>query len=126
MVLQKDCRFLKSEEEHMQNIEVEIEGSCIRIDLGEAELDSECLEGRVREILPFLSNLLSADGVWNALSDREQESRFAAYNAQNLICMASLHSAIRHSELLIAVTNGTESIGDHGFPEFASGSGTND
>ncbi|WP_162685668.1 hypothetical protein [Roseovarius amoyensis] len=103
---------------------VKVEGSRVALQLAGTQGIEDEIEGRVDEVLPLLLAFLNADREWASLSEDVQEGRFLAYNAQNLVCLAELTRVIKRATLLADIVSGDESIGDHGFPEFALDDGT--
>jgi hypothetical protein len=102
----------------MYNIELQTEGARIILDFG--TLDISAVEARVREILPLLQYLVSADSARANLRHAVQKDRLLGIAAQDMMSQAALGEAIRHAQLLGLITEGKQSIADHGFPEFES------
>ena len=67
---------------------------------------------------PLLLSLVSADDTWLKLTEEEQISRERAYQAMNMMCQAATLIAADRGVLLKSISDGKESIADHGFPEF--------
>lgn len=104
----------------MQEIDLRVVGTSVVIDFGALATGVE-LEERTREVLPVLSGLLAADAAWLALTEHERDLRAYARAAIDLTLQAALAAAAARTELLIAIIDGSASVADHGFPEFADG-----
>jgi hypothetical protein len=102
----------------MCNIELQCDGARITLDF--ETLDISAVETRVREILPLLQYLVSADIARANLCQTTLEDRQLGIAAQDMMSQAALVAAIRHAQLLGLITEGKQSIADHGFPEFES------
>lgn len=102
----------------MQDINIEVAEDRVIIHLGEAGLNNQSIVQRVDEILPLLRALLSADDAFVKLSEEEFFERDRGCMAVNMRCQFSIQEATRQAELLKAIADGSESISDHGFPEF--------
>ena len=105
----------------MKDVDLEVAGSRVAIDFGRTGLNTETLEQRAREILPLLLAMVSADDAWLRLTGRELTARERGCLAMNMMCQSATQSATKRAELLQAIADGSESIADHGFPEFADG-----
>ncbi len=102
----------------MQELSIKVVGSCVTIDFSDTHLNTETLADRAREVAPLLLSLVSADDTWLKLTEEEQNSRERAYQAMNMMCQAATLNAANRGELLKSISDGKESIADHGFPEF--------
>lgn len=102
----------------MQDVDLKVIGPRVTLDFGRTKLNSNSLEERSRELLPLLFSLVSADSAWANRSVDEQDRYHQAYNAQNMVYQAALYATMQRAGLLIAIADGSESIADHGFPEF--------
>lgn len=102
----------------MKDVHVEVTGARVTIDFAHACLNTDTLSVRVREVLPLLKALLSADDAWLKLSSVGLETRQRACLAMDMMCQAATQSATNRAKLLEAVANGSESIANQGFPEF--------
>lgn len=100
-----------------KEVELSVSGSIVNINLGDIARDVD-VEGRVKEVLPLLVSLLRADRAWLSLTEQEQISRFRARAAADLGVQAVLSIALARANVLGAIIDGSESIADHGFPEF--------
>lgn len=105
----------------MQDIDVNVTGSRVAIDFARTDLNTETLSDRLHEVLPLLYALLSADDAWFKLTDTERALRDRGILATNMICQGATQNAIQWAELLNSIVDGSESIANHGFPEFESG-----
>ena len=104
----------------MDHVEITIDGSSVTIDYSKRDLNITTLEARTKEILPLLNALLSADCVWNALSEEQVEHRIHGRLAMQLVYQISLAATTKQAKLIELVSSGIESAADHGFPEFES------
>lgn len=105
----------------MQDIDLKVTGATVTIDFGRAAINVETLEERTHEVLSLLSNLLLADSVWQNLTDSEREGRLNAWAAMGMMVQSDLQTANKRAKLLVAIADGSESISNHGFPEFQDG-----
>ncbi|WP_123876559.1 hypothetical protein [Fuscovulum blasticum] len=101
------------------DVSVEVRDRTVKLNFGAGVGLPETLEGRIRDLIPLLLSLLEADDRWSRLSDDAKASRLQAGAAQGLRFDMALAAALRQAELLVAIVDGTESIANHGFPEFA-------
>lgn len=102
----------------MLNVDVEVIGTRVILDFCRLMPDSETLAERVREVLPLLVFLISADNAWRNLSDEDRVLRMHAAAAIDMKTQAVLLAAQAQAELQVAVIDGRLSIAEHGFPEF--------
>ncbi|PKQ10556.1 MAG: hypothetical protein CVT70_19005 [Alphaproteobacteria bacterium HGW-Alphaproteobacteria-1] len=105
----------------MRDIDMEVTDARVIIDFARTGLTTETLVARVREVLPLLCALLSADDAFFKLSEDELAVRERGYLAINMMCQGATQKATSWAELLQAIADGSESIADHGFPEFEGG-----
>ena len=105
----------------MQNVDMEVCGSRVTIDFARTGLNVETLMDRAQEVLPLLHALLSADDTWLKLAGDDLAARERGCLAMNMMCQGATQSATKRAELLRAIADGSESISDHGFPEFEDG-----
>jgi len=102
----------------MQNVDLEVAGSRVTIDFARTGLSVETLGDRAREVLPLLHALIAADDTWLKLTGDNLAARERGCLAMNMMCQGATLSATKRAELLRAIADGSESIADHGFPEF--------
>lgn len=55
-------------------IGISVEGSILKIDCGAFDLENDVVLGRLKELVPVLERILSADEVWHNLTDSVAES----------------------------------------------------
>lgn len=107
--------------DRMQSVDMEVSGSRVTIDFTRTGLNVETLMERAQEVLPLLHALLSADDTWIKLTGGDLAARERGFLAMNMICQAATQSATKRAELLRTIADGSQSISDHGFPEFEDG-----
>lgn len=102
----------------MKNTILVATDGCVTIDFRDAEINESTLTQRTEEVLPLLHALILADQNFQKLSERDYSERGRAYMAMNMLCQFTVQKAIKQADLLRAIVDGSESISDHGFPEF--------
>lgn len=102
----------------MRGVAVEVVGSRVVLDFSGTDLCVETLTERTHEILPLLYALMLADSCWLKLSDDELDTRGRGCAAINMMCQQATINATKMADLLRAIADGSETIADHGFPEF--------
>lgn len=107
--------------DRMQSVDMEVSGSRVTIDFTRTGLNVETLMERAQQVLPLLHALLSADDTWTKLTGGDLAARERGFLAMNMICQAATQSATKRAELLRTIADGSQSISDHGFPEFEDG-----
>jgi hypothetical protein len=110
----------------MPDVDLEVSGKRVVIDFRRLAPGSEALAERVRDVLPVLIALVSADSAWRSLTEEERRLRANARSAIDMKTQATLLFAQAQAELLVAIIDGSESIADHGFPEFLDGQSQDD
>lgn len=100
---------------------MEVAGSRVVIDFARTGLNVETLMDRAQEVLPLLYALMLADDTWLKLTGDDLAARERGCLAMNMICQGATQSATNCAELLMAIADGSETIADHGFPEFEDG-----
>lgn len=103
----------------MVEIGLKVEGRTALLDFGSISLGPEEVEDRLRQLLPILEHLLDADVSKMLLTEEQLRTRFRAFLAQEVVVDAGLWSVRQNALLLGRIITGSESIADHGFPEFA-------
>jgi hypothetical protein len=96
-----------------------MEGQSARLDFGPMALEPEDIERRVRQILPIVERLLAAEVTKMSLDDSTLQKRFRGIAAQDMVVDAAIWATALQAELLMDIVSGSESIADHGFPEFS-------
>lgn len=105
----------------MQEINIEVAEDRLVIHLGQIGLNNKSLMQRVDEVLPLLRALVSADHASEKLSEEEFFERGRGCMAISMRCQFLIQEATRQAELLRKIADGSETISDHGFPEFDGG-----
>lgn len=105
----------------MEDILTSYERSSVTIDFQGSSLNMDTFKERVQEVVPLLQALLKADTALSVLSNEELSERGIGFRAIDMICQATIQSAVVQAELLHDIADGSASIADHGFPEFVDG-----
>ena len=102
----------------MDDFELEVNGTRVVIDFARCACDAEAFADRIKDILPILRALVTADNSWHRLTDDERSYRQRSRLAMEMKLQAYLLATKRQADLVAAVIEGSESISSNGFPEF--------
>ncbi|PZQ96113.1 MAG: hypothetical protein DI533_16870 [Cereibacter sphaeroides] len=102
----------------MHDIDIEISSYRLTLDFSRTGLSVVSLADRANEVLPLLYALVLADDAKSSLSDEQFADRQTGCMAMDLMCQAAIRGATGRAAMLLAVTEGTASISELGFPEF--------
>ncbi|WP_281966801.1 hypothetical protein [Roseovarius nanhaiticus] len=78
-------------------------------------------QDRLKQIAPILEAVLLAEEAWADLGDAERDNVHRAFLAQDMVLQMTMHQALEQARILCGITDGSERIEDHGFPEFQDG-----